>query len=354
MIEGKIFSIAEIRRKANLQTEETALIWKNLYAFLLEWFNESPVITVQTSGSTGEPKQITVRKEQMKQSARLTCSYLNLKPGDKAFLCMPLQFIGGKMMVVRAITHGLDLWVTTPSGHPFSEKMPIVHLAAMTPMQVYNTLQVPEEAERLRAVENLLIGGGAIDGHLEEMLSSFPNPIYSTYGMTETLSHIALRRLNGTEASPYYKAFPSVKLSLSVEETLVIDAPLLSDDILTTNDRVQLLPDEKQFLILGRKDNVINSGGIKIQIEKIEEILRTVITVSFAITSVIHPQWGEAMVLFIEKEYDSSLPERISGILPKTQRPKHIWVTDNIPLTGTGKTDRAACKRLANEIFKSF
>lgn len=322
----------------------------DLQAFFADWFSPSPYLSVQTSGSTGTPKQLTVRKEQMWQSARLTCEYLGLEHDDTALLCMPLQYIAGKMMVIRSLFAGLDLIVRPPSGHPLADVDRAIHFAAMIPMQVYNTLQVPEEKQRLRQIDILIIGGGAIDAGLEKEIASLPGAVYSTYGMTETLSHIALRRLNGPKADAYYTPFPSVKLSLSAEGTLVIDAPLVSDEQLITNDVAHLLPDGR-FSIIGRKDNIINSGGIKIQIEEVEEALRSIISVTFAITAVPHPKFGEAIVLLVEGATGiKAWEEQISSLLPKYQQPKYICEVAAIPLTGSGKTDRKACKTLATEL----
>ncbi|MBC8603569.1 AMP-binding protein [Parabacteroides acidifaciens] len=326
------------------------MIRDDLDLFLSEWHNDSPVLEVQTSGSTGTPKRITVRKEQMENSARLTCDYLGLRQGDKALLCMPLRYIAGKMMVVRSLVAGLDLLVREPSGHPMQDVETPLRFAAMIPLQVYNTLQVPEERERLCRTDILIVGGGSIDRELEKEIQALPNQVYSTYGMTETLSHIALRRLNGPDASPYYTPFPSVSLSLSADNTLVINAPLVTDETLVTNDVAELLPDGR-FRILGRKDNIINSGGIKIQIESIEEALRPVISVNFAITSVPDPKFGEAVVLLIEETERArkSLADALETI-PKYQRPKHVLQVEAIPLTGSGKIDRAACRKLAIQL----
>ncbi|WFE87174.1 MULTISPECIES: AMP-binding protein [Parabacteroides] len=322
-------------------------IQRDLYDFLSDWFSESPYITVHTSGSTGTPKEFTVRKEQMMQSAILTCSFLQLKKGDTALLCMPLQYIAGKMVVVRALVAGLNLILRTPSGHPLADVDVPLRFTAMIPLQVFNTLQVPEERERLCRTEIVIVGGGAINKELEDEIRQLPNKIYSTYGMTETLSHIALRKLNGLDASSAYTPFSSVKLCLSPEKTLVIQAPLVCDDTLATNDLAEIHPDGT-FTILGRKDNTINTGGIKVQIESIEETLRSIISVTFAITAIPHPGLGEAIVLLVEKTTDAdSLPDRIVPLLPKYQQPKYIRQVDAIPLTGSGKTDRKACRILA-------
>ena len=321
----------------------------DLQSFLSEWFNDSPVMTIQTSGSTGTPKSILVQKEKMIQSAKMTCSFLNLKKGDKALLCLPLQYIAGKMMVVRALTAGLDLIIRNPSGNPLADVETPLRFAAMTPMQVFNSLQVPEEKERLMKIEILLIGGAAIDPELSRILSAFPNAVYSTYGMTETLSHIALLRLNGVEASKFYTPFPSVKLSLSAENTLIIEAFQVADEIIYTKDIAELLPDGR-FRIIGRSDNTINSGGIKIQAEEIEEKLSSVISGNFAITSIPHPKFGEAIVLLVTQGQTVS-QEIINNLLPAFQRPKYILETEKIPLTPTGKIDRLACRKVAVKLF---
>ena len=183
---------------------------QDLEAFLQEWNNSEPTVWVYTSGSTGTPKPMQVEKERMRASAQLTCQFLGLKEGDTALLCMPLQYIAGKMVVVRSFVAGLRLLPVAPSGHPLVTLTEAPTFAAMIPMQVYNSLQVPEERSKLMEIKHLIIGGGAIDDALGEALKDFPNQVWSTYGMTETLSHIALRRLNGPNASAWYTPFEQV------------------------------------------------------------------------------------------------------------------------------------------------
>lgn len=324
-----------------------------LKRFMDEWNNESALMEVHTSGSTGTPKRMLVKKQQMMNSARITCQFLGLQAGDKALLCMPLQYIAGKMMVVRSLVAQLDLIVVEPSGHPLATIDTPLRFAAMIPMQVYNSLQVAEERRRLEQIDILIIGGGAIDAELEQALQKLPGRIYSTYGMTETLSHIALRRLNGPHASTYYMPFPEVHLSLSEQDTLVIEAPAVADGKLVTNDIAELLPDGC-FRIIGRKDNMIVSGGIKMQIESMEKLLRSNISFNFAITAVPDPKFGEAVVLLVEsagKEIDlsESTQQQWFANLPKYQHPKHVIVVEAIPMTGTGKIDRASCRQLAHK-----
>ncbi|MDR0429938.1 MAG: AMP-binding protein [Tannerellaceae bacterium] len=308
-------------------------------------------MTVQTSGSTGMPKQLIVKKEQMIQSARQTCAFLRLKKKDKALLCMSLQYIGAKMMVIRSLIAGLELIVREPSGHPMADVDMPIDFAAMVPLQIFNSLQVPEEKERLLQVKKLIIGGGMIDPLLEKELKSFPNEVYSTYGMTETLSHIALRQINGQDASSFYTPFPSVNLTLSIDGTLVVNAPLICDEPLVTNDIAEINPDGS-FRILGRKDNVINSGGIKLQIEAIEEKLKPILTRPFAITFVPDMKLGEAVVLLIEGiDHMEEIKKLVVDALPKYEQPRHIYFVETIPITGNSKIGRKACKELAFSIY---
>ena len=327
----------------------------SLDEFLEEWNNPSPYVHVQTSGSTGTPKPMLVEKQRMLNSARITCDFLGLREGDTALLCMSLDYIAGKMMVVRSIERGLKLTTVEPSGHPLSNnyQLSIVNyqlsFAAMVPMQVYNSLQVPEEKERLMQIRHLIIGGGAIDDALAAALTTFPNHVWSTYGMTETLSHIALRRLNGLDASEWYTPFPSVKVSLNEDRCLVINAPLVCAERLVTNDIAELssgTDPEVKFRILGRKDNVICSGGIKIQIETVERQLRPHLQAPFLITKRPDAKFGEAVVLLTEGTVPEA-QEVCERILPKYHQPRVYLHVDQIPLTATGKPARKEAENIA-------
>ncbi len=321
----------------------------NIDEFLAEWNNDSEYVHVRTSGSTGVPKPMLVEKRRMLNSARITCDFLGLREGDTALLCMSLDYIAGKMMVVRSLERRLQLITVPPSGHPLASLSPQTsHLsfAAMVPMQVYNSLKVPEECERLKQIRHLIIGGGAIDDALAAELKSFPHHVWSTYGMTETLSHIALRKLNGPDASGCYTPFPSVKVSLNDEGCLVIDAPEVCAEPLVTNDIAELC--EGRFRILGRKDNVICSGGIKIQIEEVECQLRPHLSLPFLITKRPDAKFGEVVVLLTEGSVDEAraVCERI---LPKYYQPKVYLHVDKIPLTETGKPARKQAEDLAKQ-----
>ena len=354
--------------------------------FFSEWNNDSDRVLVHTSGSTGKPKPMMVEKKRMLNSARITCDFLGLKPGDSALLCMSLDYIAGKMVVVRSIERHLHLISVSPSGHPLKDidlkdvngkdVNGEITFAAMVPMQVYNTLQVPEERERLCHIRHLIIGGGAIDASLEKELRSLPGniAIWSTYGMTETLSHIALRRINGAEASEWYQPFDSVKISQTDEGCLVIDAPLVCAETLVTNDIVEIESyiynkeekhekEEKhdkveklRFRIKGRKDNVICSGGIKIQIEEVEALLKPHLEKPFMIAKKKDEKFGEIAVLLTEdediKKVEATIRRLLSGKSDDSDKssesanhkywiPREYLHVDHLPLTETGKPKRS-------------
>lgn len=352
LLQGKEYTAGDISRLVAEGAENCPPALWDLYFFLEKWFDASPVIIVHTSGSTGTPKELVVRKDRMMQSARLTCEFLNLQAGDTALLCMNLRYIGAMMVVVRSLVAGLNLIVRPASGHPLSDIEEPLRFTAMVPLQVYNTLRVPEEKARLEQTDILIIGGGAVDDSLEAEMSALPTAVYSTYGMTETLSHIALRRLNGDTASKHYYPFPSVELSLSAESTLVVKAPLICGEVLQTNDIACLYPDGS-FTIAGRKDNVINSGGIKIQAEEMEKRLRPFIPVPFVVTSVPDPRLGQALTLLIAGQVDvRELESKLQTVLDAYHRPRHIFMTESIPQTENGKTDRAGCRILARQMKK--
>ena len=320
-----------------------------LEEFLAQWNDTSDVIEVHTSGSTGKPKRLLVEKQRMVNSARITCDFLGLKEGDSALLCMPLDYIAGKMVVVRSLVSHLHLISVMPSSHPLKDITQPIDFAAMVPLQVYSSLQEPAERERLMSIRHLIIGGGAIDDSLESQLQQFPNAVWSTYGMTETLSHIALRRISGENSSLWYSPLEGVDVSLSSDSCLEIYAPQVNPEKLHTNDIAELrtLPDgSKEFRILGRKDNVIDSGGIKIQAEEVERLLRPHLSCGFIITKMADARLGEAVTLLIESNDVDSALSICRNVLPKHWVPRYVKSVDHIPLTATGKPARAEAEAL--------
>ena len=321
--------------------------------FKENWKQPIPTMTVHTSGSTGKPKEMQVEKVRMWDSAMATLQALGLQEGNSALLCMPLKYIAGQMMLVRTLAGQLTLVAVAPTSHPFAHLHQAPDFAALTPMQVFESLKVPHERSLLRRTLCLIIGGGAISAELAREIASFPNPVFSTYGMTETLSHIALRRLNGPSASDYYTPLTGVEVSLSDEDTLEIYAPRVNPERLVTNDVAELLPNGC-FRIIGRKDNVICSGGIKMHIEELESTLAQHTDTSIQITSVPDASLGEAITLLYESE--SEMTEEMETLcrrtLGKYEVPRHYFRVDHLPLTETGKPARAQAKKLAGEMMR--
>ena len=284
----------------------------------------------------------------MEASAHITCRFLGLHEGETALLCLPLDYIAGKMMVVRAQTCHLHLISITPDGHPMATDCRPVDFAAMVPLQVWNSLQDPLQASRIRAIRHLIIGGGAVDASLAAALADFPNAVWSTYGMTETLSHIALRRLNGPERSDWYSPLEGVSVSVNADGCLVINAPAVHEEPLVTNDLAEI--DGNRFRILGRKDNVICSGGIKIQIEEVEALLRPHLSMPFMITKIPDARLGQQMVLLTENADRGKTETVCRQVLPRYWQPRQIIYTEKLPLTETGKPARAAAEKLAEKL----
>lgn len=318
-----------------------------LEEFINQWQSPSPTLLVHTSGSTGKPKPMLVEKRRMEASARITCQFLGLKRGDTALLCMPLDYIAGKMMVVRAIVWGLQLIDIPPCGHPLKQIDTAPVFAAMVPMQVFNSMQDANERQKLWQIKHLIIGGGAINDDMAAELRQHPNAVWSTYGMTETLSHIALRRLSGPQASEWYEPFDGVNVSTNADGCLVVDAPTVCAQPLTTNDIAEIATDGRRFRIRGRKDNVICSGGIKLQIEEMEAKLRPYINVPFLISKRSDPKFGETVVMIAETNDIESLKTICKKRLNKYEQPHKYIAVDSIPTTETGKPARAKAMEIA-------
>lgn len=304
--------------------------------FILEWLSDKEYIKVKTSGSTGTPKNINLQKFHVQNSASATVSYFDIKEGTRALLCLPSEYIAGKMMLVRAMIAGWDLFISSPEKNPLSRWDLEFDFTAMVPYQVHHSL--PD----LHKVKKMIVGGGALSRSLEDILQNQKTEIFATYGMTETISHIAVRAVNGSKKSKIFNAIPNVKFSQTENGCLVIDAPSIANETIVTNDVVALLS-ENSFELLGRIDNVINSGGIKIHPEIIEEKLARDIQQPFFIASEKDEILGERVVLIIE----SSLPIEEDSIfrkfenLSQYEKPKKIICTSEFIYTETGKIRRS-------------
>ncbi len=326
-------------------------ILADLAAFLDEWDSPAPTMELRTSGSTGTPTVLHAPKAAMRASAEMSCRAFDLQEGDTALLCLPLRYIAGRMMVVRALVAGLRLAVVEPCANPLAASVLsglTLDFAPLLPMQAIRCLATEGGKERLSHVRTLLLGGGFVEPALEETLQGIPScRAFASYGMTETLSHIALRRLNGAERSPFYTPLPGVKAGLSTEGTLCIHAPHLGIKELVTNDLATLNADGS-FAILGRRDAVINSGGVKIQAEELERRLHAATGLTLIAVPRPHAELGECVALLWEgRAEDEARLLTACATLPRYHRPKLMRRVEQLPRTATGKLARAACRELA-------
>ncbi|WP_264553973.1 AMP-binding protein [Flavobacterium sp. N2038] len=293
--------------------------------FFLDWFDHKDYIEMTTSGTTGLPKLVRLEKKAMIQSALATGDFFGLEPGNKALLCLPTQFIAGKMMLVRSLILGLELDVVVPSTEPLAYNNKQYDFVAMVPLQVQNSI------EKLGNIKKLIIGGAKIDSALEEKLLPLKTDIYETYGMTETITHIAAKKV-GVKA---FSILPNVKIQKDDRGCLVIYVSSISDEPIVTNDLIDLV-NENQFTFLGRIDNVINSGGVKLIPEQIEAKLIGKITNRFFVTGVPDTVLGEKLILVIEGEKQDFAPD-FFDVLGKFEKPKEIVFVPKFKENENGK-----------------
>lgn len=309
---------------------------QELGIFLLDWLDKNDYVTVQTSGSTGKPKKLQIKKQAMVNSAIATGDFFNLTPGKKVLNCLPSNFIAGKMMIIRAIVLGLELDMVAPATLPQIDYEKDYDFCAFTPMQLKNF------AKYLKSIKTVIVGGGRVSNSIKELIKDKKPKVYETYGMTETVSHIAIKKINnfdGTESDNYFKVMPNIKLSVDDRGCLVIDAPKLSDDTIVTNDIVKIHSDT-EFEWLGRYDNVINTGGIKVFPETIEEKLQDKIPEQFFVTAQEDDTLGERVIMVIEGG-KRALDNTIFDDLEKYEKPKEVFFVNKFIDTASGKIHRA-------------
>ena len=301
---------------------------KHVGEFFLDWFDDNDFMNLQTSGTTGAPKIIKIDKQAMVNSAIATGDYFNLSPGNKVLHCLPVKYIAGKMMFVRAFILGLDTNFVAPSSHPLAKNETKYDFIAMVPLQAQNSIN------QLSMVKKMIVGGAKMSDELEKNLLEVNTEVYETYGMTETITHIAAKKI-GEKA---FTVLPDVTISYDDRNCLVIHAPKISDEVIVTNDLVELV-NENQFVFLGRFDNVVNSGGIKLIPELIEAKLSDKIKPRFFVIGIPDELLGEKLVLIIEGE-KFNIDESIFNKLDKYEKPKEIFFKNKFKETENGKIIR--------------
>ena len=337
-LNGNLRPVTEV-----LQDEKVIDSVKN---FLREWISHEDYVVVKTSGSTGVPKEIRIQKSAMLVSAFQTNSFFKLHEYCRTLLSLPADFIAGKMMLVRAMAGNYNIVSVEPSSDPLKEIPYEVKFdfAPFTPMQVHEMLSNENSAGKFENIQTVIIGGGEISFSLEQMIRRLKNNCYSTYGMTETITHIAVRKLNGADARPWYQTFKGIRINVDERNCLVIEAPHISKEPIITNDVVEM-EDLDKFIWKGRYDNVINTGGVKVYPEEIEKKISDSILRRFIIGSIPDGKLGEKVVLVIEGDKldqytESMLKNHLSETLSRFELPREIFYLPQLPVTDNGKLMR--------------
>ena len=342
MWKGRAYSSHEDLKNLLEEDPSHSSQWEiDVLDFLSDWMDDSEYIELNTSGSTGTPKPIRLSKKTMIQSAQMTAKFLALQSGNSALLCLPARYIAGMMMIVRAYCNGWELYCMEPRSIP--SLFFHVDFAAMTPMQIHHLLT---DAKQSIPIQTLILGGGVIPPQLEKLLLTLRNiHIFHTYGMTETASHIAMRKIGES----YFQALPGIQFYKDERSCLIVHAPMLELPPLYTNDIVELL-NSQQFIWKGRIDNVINSGGIKLYPEQIEHKLQPLIKRPFFVMGVPDERLGEKCVLILEGMMDEpdilELNASMRAILSRYEMVKSCHFIPKFVRTLTGKISRKETAKL--------
>ncbi|WP_040278467.1 AMP-binding protein [Psychroserpens damuponensis] len=331
-LNGNNYDHEDLKEVAYSLVKEGEPFEKSTGDFLLDWLSEKDFVLAQTSGSTGTPKIIKLNKQAMVNSCIATGNYLGLEPGDTSLHCLPTQYIAGKMMLVRAMILGLEVDLVEPTSQPIFDYEKKYSFCAMLPMQLKSTLSY------LHNVDVMIVGGSSVSKNLIASTQNLKTRVYATYGMTETATHIALKPLNNGQQQPHFEILPNVTISQDDRECLVIDAPKVASTQVVTNDIVKL-HSKTTFEWIGRVDNVINSGGLKLFPEQIEEQLKGLIKTQFFIASEPNDTLGEQLILVIEAE-DTTLDKTVFNGLAKLEIPKKTYAVPQFVMTDTGKIQR--------------
>ena len=350
-LNGQFYSRQELLTLSEAKLDSSTIPdWeKAIYLFIIEWLDEKEEVVVKTSGSTGKPKNILLEKQRMVSSAKATNAFFNLDENSKALLCLSAEYIAGKMMIIRAFVGAFDLYYKEPTSDALLHLETDFDFTAVVPMQMGIALK-KENITPLNRIKKMIIGGAALREDLKESLDSLETDVWATYGMTETITHIALQRLNGKHKTEYFQALPNVKFDVDEKDCLRISAPNINSAAIQTNDKVELL-DDQRFRFLGRVDFVINSGGIKLSPEILEQKMALHIGDEFAFSSKLDAILGEKLVLVIEgrtysKEKLNELDKILQSKLDRFEQPKEILFVQELPETSSGKLDRISMKKM--------
>ncbi|UXP32007.1 AMP-binding protein [Reichenbachiella agarivorans] len=325
------------------QLSKTYLGSQPLCQFISHWLEGHSDFTFQTSGSTGIPKNISVQRRQIEASVHATADFLNLKASDQVLLCLNPQYIASIMMAARALVLDMDLYIQAPSANPLTTLNHTIDFASFVPFQIYQMIQ-ENSILQLEGIKNVLIGGAPLNQETFDILSSLNNNCYLTYGMTETVSHIALMKISGDYQQACYDVLDGIKIGNNDEQCLQIQGVVTNDQWIQTTDVVELIS-ERQFRWLGRADHVINSGGIKIHPEQLEKYLSSLITTGeFFIGGISDSKLNERCVLVTESPMSPDkfvqIQESVAEHFSKHHVPKAYFHLPTFIKTESGKLKR--------------
>jgi len=345
-INSQSFTATSLLRFTEELTASDELYLKDIGAFIIDWLNDDDYVLVNTSGSTGTPKEIKLLKSHMCNSALSTGNYFGLNENTTALLCLSATYIAGKMMLVRAMVLGWDIHLVSPIANPLENLTESYDFCAMVPMQVEASLI------DLHKINQLIIGGAPISNILHEQLQVVTTNCYATYGMTETVTHIAVKRINKSDIclnafDSFFNTLTNVSVSQDDRGCLVIEAPMVSNETIVTNDIINIHSDT-EFEWLGRYDNVINSGGVKLFPEQIELKLSEIIQERFFVIGVADQKLGEKLILLVESEDILNLSKHDYQRCQLTiyEVPKEVFLLPKFIETATGKVQRKQTLKL--------
>jgi len=359
LLNGRKFHYADIQQYPARAPQDLNGYEARVLDFVRQWLNGAQEFGLRTSGSTGQPQLIQLKRRQLEASARRTGDYFDLGPGDRMLVCLNCEFVGGLMMLVRGLERRMHLTIVEPHADPLALVPEAVDFdfTSFVPLQLRAVLAAGH-ASRLNRMKGILVGGAAVERSLEKEIQQLRVPVYVTYGMTETASHIALRRLNGSTVQATYQVLPGITVAQDARGCLTVRADVTENQLITTNDRIALAEDSRSFEWLGRVDFVINTGGVKVQAEKVEQVLEVALTeLNLGRRAFVagrpDKRLGEQVTAFLEgpkltTSQQEHLQTLLSQRLDKYEVPRALVFVPEFRTTASGKLDRPATLRKVN------
>lgn len=350
LLEGNAYTLDGLLAYCREQVRDPDMpSWKHeVYAFMARFLDPAATIIQKSSGSTGDPKSFKLSREAMIKSAERTIRFFRLHKGDRILLSLPIHYIAGKMMLVRALVGGLDLILAAPSSRPLQENYGTIRLAALVPLQIEESLH---HGDSFGQISQLLIGGGELHPVTRQRLSLLPRPeVYESFGMTETYTHFALKRINGPKPDQHFKILEGVRIGRDPRGCLEVEVPGVTAGPLLTSDLVEFNTHKDGFSWLGRFDNLINTGGIKIIPELLEEEVRRAIGHECLVLHEPDRKLGNRLVLVVEYEGDEAPRDQwldlLRSRLTPYELPRRIITVQALPRNASMKPDRTRARKL--------